>query len=142
MNKQLELLAKNLARSPIIPAHYVAQAITAIGGKVVLGEATSKQGGTNVQELTWENGEQIHIFSRAFDLEAILRYCKRNGIFYVICPALDEKGIMVYAKDMDQNQASVSGGATIEGTFMAALIHLRHKNKTHSPNVETNRAPA
>ena len=119
-----KLLAENLSSSPLIPNHYRAQTIAALGGKVELGELTSKQGGTTVTGLCWEDGSQP---AYPFDFMQLHEYCQRNNIFYTIFPAINNsRRIHIYVQDKDFN-SSRSIGTTLEGTFAAALILLRNQ---------------
>ena len=119
----VKLLAENLSSSPLIPNHYRAQTIAALGGKVELGEPTSKQGGTTVTGLRWENGSQP---AYPFDFSQLHNYCQRNDIFYTIFPAINNpRRIHIYVQDRDSNN-SRSIGITLEGTFAAALVLLRN----------------
>lgn len=119
-----KLLAENLSSSPLIPHHYRAQTIAALGGKVELGELTSKQGGTTVSGLRWENGSHP---AYPFDFSQLHDYCQRNDIFYTIFPAINNpRKIHIYVQDKNFN-SSRSVGTTLEGTFAAALILLRNQ---------------
>ena len=118
-----KLLAENLSSSPLIPNHYRAQTIAALGGKVELGELTSKQGGTTIAGLRWENGSHP---ADPFSFDHLHNYCQRNDIFYTIFPAINNpRRIHIYVQDKDHNN-SRSIGITLEGTFAAALILLRN----------------
>ena len=118
-----KLLAENLSSSPLIPNHYRAQTIAALGGKVELGELTSKQGGTTINGLRWEDGSHP---AYPFDFSQLHDYCQRNDIFYTIFPAINNsRRIHIYVQDKDHNN-SRSIGITLEGTFAAALILLRN----------------
>ena len=119
-----KLLAENLSSSPLIPNHYRAQTIAALGGKVELGELTSKQGGTTISGFRWEDGSHPADPLEFFQLH---NYCKRNDIFYTIFPAINNpRKIHIYVQDKDFN-SSRSVGTTLEGTFAAALILLRNQ---------------
>lgn len=126
MHKELKLLITNLSSSPLIPNHYRAQALTALGGKVHLTDPTSKQGGSSTVLTSWEDGSHpVDVFS----LDHLLSYCRRNDIFYVITPALNHKEISCYVSNMTKKIHTVQKGKTLEGTFVAALIKLRHNGK-------------
>ena len=119
-----KLLAENLSSCPITPAHYRAQTIAALGGKVELGELTSKQGGTTISGFRWEDGSHP---ADPLEFSHLHNYCKRNDIFYTIFPAINNpRKIHIYVQDKDFN-SSRSVGTTLEGTFAAALILLRNQ---------------
>lgn len=120
MNKKL--LAKNLRESPLVPNQYATQVLAAIGGTVELGDATSRQGGTNISSMRWENGTPIHVKSDILNINFLISFCRRKRIFYVISPSLDEKKIMTYVTLDGRNSACT--GVTLEGTFAAALVLL------------------
>lgn len=120
-----KLLVENLTTSPIIPMHYTPQFVTAIGGRLEMGDPTSKQGGTNILGHYWETGE----FATKEDFwqtQSLISFCRRNELFYVITPSKNEKQIMVFITDNYCNSARVVG-RTIEGTFAAALVLLMAK---------------
>ena len=118
-----KLLAENLSSSPLIPNHYRAQTIAALGGKVELGELTSKQGGTTISGLRWEDGSHP---ADPLEFSHLHNYCKRNDIFYIIFPAINNPNkVHIFVQDKDHNN-SRSIGITLEGTFAAALVLLRN----------------
>ena len=121
-----QLLARNLADSPIVPYHYRNQTITALGGKIEFGEDASRQGGTTIAELRWENGSHP---AYPLSLDHLLSYCIRNEIFYVICPGIkDPKQIVVFVqKPLAEENARIVG-KTLEGTLAAALVLLQKKD--------------
>lgn len=120
-----KLLAENLSSSPIIPNHYRAQTIAALGGKIELGELASKQGGTIITGWRWEDGSHP---ADPLSFQHLHDFCQRNDIFYTIFPAINNpRKIHIYVQDKDFN-SSRSIGTTLEGTFAAALILLRNSD--------------
>lgn len=120
-----KLLAENLSSCPIIPTHYRAQTLAALGGKIELGELTSKQGGTTIAGLRWEDNSHP---ADPFSFQHLRDFCQRNDIFYTIFPAINNsRKIHIYVQDKDFNN-SRSVGTTLEGTFAAALILLRNSD--------------
>lgn len=121
----VKLLAENLSSCPITPTHYRAQTLAALGGKVELGEPTSKQGGTIITGLRWEDGSHP---ADPLSFQHLHDFCQRNDIFYTIFPAINNpRKIHIFVQDKTFESAR-SVGTTLEGTFAAALILLRNSD--------------
>jgi hypothetical protein len=119
-----QLLIKNISQSAIIPNHYAPQILVALGGKLEMGDPTSKQGGTNIREMFWENGDLCYHQNDILAVENLLAYCKRNKIFYTMAPVEKQKKVMAYVAT-DEGRYTTRG-ATLAGVLAAALIGLRH----------------
>lgn len=119
-----KLLAQNISTCPIVPKHYRAQILAALGGTVELGELTSKQGGTTVNGLLWENNQPAD----PLNLEELHHYCQRQDIFYTLFPGIDNpQRIHAFVQDRFHKYKRTVGN-TFAGTLAAALILLRNSN--------------
>lgn len=118
----IKTLIKNCASSPITPNHYGPLVLSALGGTLDLGDATSRQGGTNIQNLRWENNDLCYHQTEILLPDNLVSYCRRNDLFWVAAPV--EKQVSFYINALGKHTSII--GKTFCGTFAAALIQFRH----------------
>jgi len=112
-----------------IPHQMAMHVIKALGGHFEVGAPASAQGGTHINYFQWEDGTLVTDQKQILSVGALISYCNRHNIFYILCTAPDDPNkTTAYVKDFNIAKDARKTGVSPAGALAAALISLKTRN--------------